>query len=119
MEDLERKVSILMWKELEVFSYVNDIHIGVYGKTHEEEEEHGGWVEKVDEVLGEMSKECGMPIAPDKHERLVVYGGEGRKRKRRREVKWVKWLGVILDEDLSFDSHWQKRVEMARSLLGA
>ena len=73
----------------------------------------------MNEVVGEVSNEWGMPTAPDKHERLVVQGGEGRKRKRRREVKWVKWLGIMLDEDLSFDTHWQKRVEKARSLLGA
>ena len=60
-----------------------------------------------------------MPTAPDKHEWLVIQGGEGRKKRRKGETKWVKWLRIILDEDLSFDSHWQKRVEKARSLLGA
>ena len=30
----------------------------------------------------------------------------------------VKCLGIILDDDFSFDSHWQKRVEKARGLLG-
>ena len=39
MEDLERKVSISMGKEVEVLSYVDDIHIGVYGKASGEEEE--------------------------------------------------------------------------------
>ena len=60
-----------------------------------------------------------MPTAPDKHERLVIWSSEGRKKRRGGETKWVKWLGIILDEDLSFDVHWQKRVEKARSLLGA
>ena len=92
-----------------MFSYVDDIHIGVYGKSHGEEEEYGGWIERVDEVMGEVSQEWGMPTASDKHERLVVRGGEGRKRKRNKEVKWVKWLGIILDEDLTFDTHWQRR----------
>ena len=119
MEDLERKVSISMGREVEVFSYVDDIHIGVYGKSPGEEEEHGGWIERVDEVMGEVSQELGMPTASDKHERLVVRGGEGRKRKRNKEVKWVKWLGIILDEDLAFDTHWQRRIEKARNLLGA
>ena len=72
MEDLERKVSISMGREVEVFSYVDDIHIGVYGKTSGEEEDQVGWVEKVNEVVGEVSNEWGMPTAPDKHERLVV-----------------------------------------------
>ena len=73
----------------------------------------------MDEVVGEVSKEWGMPTAPDKHERLVIRSSEGRKKRRGGEAKWVKWLGIILDEDLSFDDHWQKRIEKARSLLGA
>ena len=72
MEDLERKVSISMGREVEVFSYVDDIHIKVYSRTHGEVEEHGGWVERVDEVMGEVSREWRMPTVPDKHERLVV-----------------------------------------------
>ena len=31
----------------------------------------------------------------------------------------MKWLRIILDEDLSFNKQWQKRVEKARNLLGA
>ena len=119
MEDLEKKVSVSMGREVEVFSYVDDIHIGVYGSTHGKEEEHGGWVERVDEGMGEVSRECAMLTAPDKHERLVVEEGEGRKKKSRKDVKWVKWLGIIMDEDLSFDTHLQKWVEKARNLLGA
>ena len=77
MEDLERKVSISMGRGVEVFSYVDDIHLGVYGKNSGEEQDQGGWVEKVNEVVGEVSNEWGMPMAPDKHERLVVQGGKG------------------------------------------
>ena len=57
MEDLERKVSVLMRREVEVFSYIDDIHIRVYGRAHGEEEEHGGCVGRVDEVMGEVSRE--------------------------------------------------------------
>ena len=31
----------------------------------------------------------------------------------------MKWLRIILDKDLSFDTHWQKWVEKSRNLLGA
>ena len=31
----------------------------------------------------------------------------------------VKWLGVLLDEDLDFGQHWEYRIGKARSLLGA
>ena len=48
------------------------------------------------------------PTAPEKHEKLVIQGDGGRKRSRRKETKWVKWLGIILDEDLSFDIYWEK-----------
>lgn len=106
-----------MGRQVEVFSYVDDIHIEVYGRTHGEEEKHSGWVERVDEGMGEVFRECAMLTAPDKHERLVVDEGEGRKKKSRKEVKWVKWLGIIMDEDLSFDTHLQKWVEKARNLL--
>ena len=31
----------------------------------------------------------------------------------------VKWLGVVLDEDLEFDIHWKGRIDKARGMLGA
>ena len=31
----------------------------------------------------------------------------------------VKWLWVILDEDLEFDIHWKGRIAKARSMLEA
>ena len=31
----------------------------------------------------------------------------------------MKWLGVILDEDLEFDAHWKGRITQARKILGA
>lgn len=34
-------------------------------------------------------------------------------------MQWVKWLGVILDESLTFEKHWQPRIQKARGLLGA
>ena len=119
MEDLQRKVTLSMGRDVGMFSYIDDIHIGVYGRTECEEKEQGGWVERVDEVVGEVSKEWGMPTAPDTDERLVMRGRERRKKRRGGETKLVKWLGNILDDDLSFDVHWQKRVKKARSLLGA
>ena len=106
MQDLERKVSVSLGRDVEVFSYVDDIHIGVYGRSQREEVEQGTWVERVDEVVGEVSKEWGMPTVPDKHERLVIWSGEGRKKRKRGETKWVKWLGIILHEYLSFDNQW-------------
>ena len=39
IEDLERKVSLSLGRDLEVFLYVDDIYVEGYGKPHEEEEE--------------------------------------------------------------------------------
>ena len=33
MKDLERKASVSIGRDVEVFSYVDDIHIGVYGRS--------------------------------------------------------------------------------------
>ena len=103
MEDLERKALVSMGRDVEVFSYVDDIHVGVYARSQKVVEEQVGWVEMVDEVIGEVFKKWGMPTALDKHESQVIRNGEGRKKRKRGETKWVKWLGSILDEDLSFD----------------
>ena len=47
-------------------------------------------------------------------------GGRGSgKRKKRTEVEKVKWLGIIIDENLEFDHHWKSRVEKAHKLLVA
>ena len=35
------------------------------------------------------------------------------------QVARVKWLGIIIDENLLFDIHWIYRLEKARKLLGA
>ena len=119
MEDLERKVSVSLGRDMEVFSYIDDIYVGVYGRSLQKGEQHGGWVERVDEVVVEVSKEWRMPTTQDTHERLVIRSDKGRKKRKGGEAKSVKSLGIILDEDLSFDNHWQKRVEKARNLLGA
>ena len=48
---------------------------------------------------------------------MMAAGVRGRGRKR--EVEKVKWLGVVLDEDLTFTPHWEYQVSRARRLLGA
>ena len=42
MEDRERKVSISLGRDVEVFSYVDNIHVGVYGRSQGGLEEQGG-----------------------------------------------------------------------------
>ena len=42
-----------------------------------------------------------------------------KKRRKNSEVKWVKWLGIILDEPFSFKEHWKSRIQKARNMIGA
>ena len=48
---------------------------------------------------------------------IAENGGEGEGRNADR--KYVKWLGVIFDDSLDFDSHWKSRIAKARKALGA
>src|SRR6266576_2592196 len=71
--------------------------------------------------MKEVGMEWNLPLEDDKHERLVLGCPLGRKKRKGKEgrgQKWVKWLGIIFDEDLNFDQHWH-RIAAARRLLGA
>ena len=78
----------------------------------------GDLVDRVSVVLKEVADERGLPLAEDKEERLILRSGGGRRGKRGLCEK-VKWLWVILDEDLDFGPHWETRIAKARNLLGA
>ena len=78
----------------------------------------GDLVVLVSKVLKEVAGERGLPLAEDKEERVILQGGDGR-RGRRGDCEKVKWLGVILDEDLDFVAHWESRIANARKLLSA
>ena len=107
-------------------SYVDDLHCGLYDerascrKLEEVERREGmeDLVNRVSVVLKKVAAERGLPLAEDKEERLILRCGGGR-RGRTETCEKVKWLGVILDEDLDFGPHWEARIAKARSLLGA
>ena len=107
-------------------SYVDDLHCGLYdgGRmtrelgTIDRRERMEELLDRVSVVLKEVAAEHGLPLAEDKEERLVLRNKNGR-RGRRAVAEKVKWLGVILDEDLDFGPHWEYRIGKARSLLGA
>ena len=48
-------------------------------------------------------------------ERLIF---RSKRKGKRKDVKWVKWLGIIVNEDLLFDHHWKSQISKARKLLG-
>ena len=107
-------------------SYVDDLHCGLYdgGRMARElgaidrRKRMEELLDRVSAVLKEVAAERGLPLAEHKEERLVLRNRNGR-RGRRGIAEKVKWLGVILDEDLDFGPHWEYRIGKARSLLGA
>ena len=56
--------------------------------------------------MNRIAEENHLPLEEPKHEQLVL---RTKKRKKSADVKWVKWIRIIMDETLSFDKHWQSR----------
>ena len=106
-------------------SYVDNLHCGLYeGRVScrgleevERRERMGDVVDRVSAVLKEVAAECGLTLAEDKEERLVLRG-RGGQRGKRGVCEKLKWLGVILNEDLDFGPHWETRIAKAHNLLG-
>ena len=93
---------------VEIPSYVDDINRVICDWEGAKDMTRVG--EKVAGIIEEVAEKWGLPLERKKREILVL-----RKswRKRRREEKHAKWLGVICDEFLSFDRYWKSRVEKA------
>ena len=122
LEEMERRVREEVGVEIELPSYVDDIHLGIYdthkrgARIHHAQVDGEGVRElltRADKVVKEVAAERGLPLEPEKEEKLVLRKG-GRRNKRNKEVERVKWLGVVLDEDLEFDLHWKGRIAKAR-----
>ena len=75
-------------------------------------------VDRVSVVLKEVATDRGLPLAEDKEEQLILRSGGGCRGKRG-DCEKVKWLSVILNEDLDFGPHWETQITKARNLLGA
>ena len=71
-------------------SYVDDLHCGLYDERAschrleevERREGMGDLVDRISVVLKEVAVECGLPLAEDKEERLILCGGGGRRGRR-------------------------------------
>ena len=72
-------------------------------------------MEEVNVEVNRIAEENHLPLEDLKHEWLVL---RTKKRKTSVDVKWVKWIGIIMDESLSFDKHWQSRIDKTRAMLG-
>ena len=128
LEEMERRVREEVGVEIELPSYVDDIHLGIYdlerrgARAHDAQEEGEGvreLLERADKVVKEVAEERGLHLEGKKEEKLVLRKGGKKKRKRNGEVEKVKWLEVILDEDLEFDAHWRGRITQACKMLVA
>ena len=72
---------------------------------------------KVDEAVKSTADSWSLPFEPSKTEWLTLRRkGEELDRKNK---KYMKWLGVILEEFLQFDLHCKQRIRKARNLLRA
>ena len=119
LEDMEQQVSMATGLDIEVPSYVDDIMACVLDKDGVENIQEV--LKEVDKVVGAVAAKWDLPLEKEQHEEIVFnQGGVGSgKRKRRSEVKKVKWLGIIVDDALDFDHHWNSRMAKARQLLGS
>ena len=119
LEEMEAKLTAELQTNIEIPSYVDDILVCILDK-----EKKGDMKAKLDQanmIVNQTAAKLTLPLQKDKHETTVINaGGTGSgKRKKRAQVKRVKWLGIILDEPLEFDHHWKSRIDKARKLLGA
>lgn len=76
----------------------------------------GNILKEVNTIVARVAGEYSLPLEISKHETIVFLS---KRKGKQSEVKWVWWLGIIIDEDLVCDTHWKNRVEKARKMLGA
>jgi len=82
--------------EMELPSYVDDLHLRVYTTTREQAKGlHGMKVLKsVNAIVNTAAQENHLPHKVSKQDKLVL---RNKRRKKKAEVKWMKWLDIIPD----------------------
>ena len=98
LEEMERRVREEVGVEIELPSYVDDIHLGIYdtyrrgARIHDAQADGEGVRElltRAEKVVKEVATERGLPLEPEKEEKLILRKG-GRRNKRNKEVERVK-----------------------------
>jgi len=90
--------------EIEMPSYVNDLQGGIYIWEPDMTKRcnMGAMLEEANMEVNQIARENHLPLEDSKYEQLVL---RTKKRKKSADMKWVKWIGIIIDESLSFDKH--------------
>ena len=103
--------------EIEMPSYIDDLQGGIYIWEPDVAKRcnMGAMLKEANAEVNRIAEENHLPLEDSKHERLVLWT---KRRKKSVNVKWVKWIGIIMDESLSFDKHWQSRIDKAHAMLG-
>ena len=126
LEEMEKRIKWELGVDIDLPSYVDDIHLGIYDwknrgtrmeETGEDDNDAEELMDRGNRVLKEVAEERGLPLEESKEERLILK--VGRKKGTGKETKWIKWLGIIPDDQLEFDIPWKARIEKARKMLGA
>ena len=112
LKEMEKKLkAALLIFDIEIPSYVDDITVVI---TYTEQKDMSRINNRVAKVIEEVAERHGLSLTKIKKKTIVF-----RNRKRnRKEVDRVKWLGIIYDATLIFDHHWKSRVAKAKALLG-
>jgi len=92
--------------DLELQSYVDDLHLGVsiWERIMAQGIKMDEVLEEADKIVNRIAAENHLPLENSKHERLVL---QKKRRKKNKDVKWIKWLGIIIDKSLTFKEHWK------------
>lgn len=109
--------------DIELPSYVDDLHLNICVRNRHMGEASRTLgmalnmerlLERADEIMNRVAEEKDLPLEDSKHKRLVL---RNKRRRAKKDVKWVKWNGIIMDKSRSFKMHWKSRIEKARKIL--
>lgn len=65
-------------------------------------------------MVNSVAKEHHLLQEELKNETLVL---TKKSRQKNKDLKCVKWIGIIIDKSLSFKEHWKSRIAKAKKML--
>ena len=119
LEEMEAAITQELTINIEIPSYEDDILVCILDS--EGKMEMKGTMKTIEIVVNRVAIKWNLPVEKAKHEE-IVFNPEGKgsgKKKKRAEGEKVRWLGIIIDENLEFDHYRKSRVEKARRQLRA